>query len=115
MKISDTQSKAYIFTLVEPNCSIIAACLLCYGTLVRALGGRNLESVVRSVRSALSLRSRQSSNGSDSRSRSQAIRLDSQKGRSDSQVELTELERASHIGIDEAGKVPGQVIGERAE
>lgn len=49
--------------IVEPNCSIIAACLPCYGPLFR--GGRKPESLVRSIRSLLSLRS-QSSTSSNS-------------------------------------------------
>ncbi|KAI0896220.1 hypothetical protein F4806DRAFT_496338 [Annulohypoxylon nitens] len=49
------QSKQYIFLILEPNCSIIAACLPCYGPLFA--GGRAPESLVRSVRSILSLRS----------------------------------------------------------
>jgi hypothetical protein len=42
--------------IIEPNCSIIAACLPTYGPLFR--GGRTAESMIRSVRSVLSLRSR---------------------------------------------------------
>ncbi|KAI1206319.1 uncharacterized protein F4807DRAFT_439697 [Annulohypoxylon truncatum] len=49
------QSKQYIFLILEPNCSIIAACLPCYGPLFA--GGRAPESIVRSVRSIFSLRS----------------------------------------------------------
>ena len=70
------QSKAYIFTVIEPNFSIIAACLPCYGNLVQRLGGRTLESVVRSVRSEVSLRSRVSFDRS-SDSRSKTLRAES--------------------------------------
>lgn len=41
--------------ILEPNCSIIAACLPCSGPLVA--GGRAPESIIRSVRSVFSLRS----------------------------------------------------------
>lgn len=57
------QSKNFVFMIVEPNCSIIAACLPCYGPLFR--GGRKPESLVRSIRSLFSLRS-QSSTSSNS-------------------------------------------------
>ncbi|KAI1761978.1 hypothetical protein GGR53DRAFT_503358 [Hypoxylon sp. FL1150] len=50
-----TQSVQFIFMILEPNCSIIAACLPCYGPLVA--GGRAPESIIRSVRSVFSLRS----------------------------------------------------------
>ncbi|KUI71215.1 hypothetical protein VM1G_07108 [Cytospora mali] len=56
------QSKQFIFMIIEPNCSIIAACLPCYGTLLSALGGRAPESMLRSVRSIFSLRSRNTDN-----------------------------------------------------
>ena len=45
--------------IIEPNASIIAGCLPCYGPLFT--GGRAPESVVRSARSVLSLRSIHSS------------------------------------------------------
>lgn len=41
--------------VLEPNCSILAACLPTFGPLVA--GGRGPESIVRSVRSIFSLRS----------------------------------------------------------
>ncbi|OTA98360.1 hypothetical protein M426DRAFT_69960 [Hypoxylon sp. CI-4A] len=67
------QSTQFVFLLVEPHCSIIAACLPCYGPLID--GGRAPESIVRSVRSILSIASRgSSSNGSKGRS---AVRLPS--------------------------------------
>ncbi|OTA64068.1 hypothetical protein K449DRAFT_368016 [Hypoxylon sp. EC38] len=44
-----------IFVIIEPNCSIIAACLPCYGYLF-SRGGR-VDSLVQSARSVFSLRS----------------------------------------------------------
>ncbi|KAF4628607.1 hypothetical protein G7Y89_g9542 [Cudoniella acicularis] len=49
------ESKLFIFVLLEPNCSIIAGCLPCYGPLFT--GGRGLDSIIRSIRSVLSLQS----------------------------------------------------------
>ncbi|CAG9946710.1 unnamed protein product [Clonostachys rosea f. rosea IK726] len=49
------QSKQFIFMIIEPNCSIIAACLPCYGPLVS--GGHSLGSIFNSIRSMFSLRS----------------------------------------------------------
>ncbi|KAI1373813.1 hypothetical protein F4677DRAFT_428336 [Hypoxylon crocopeplum] len=79
------QSKQYIFLILEPNCSIIAACLPCYGPLF--VGGRAPESLVRSVRSILSLGSLGSkgSNGSRNASNSNPERGVPQ---TDSQIEL---------------------------
>ncbi|KAL2020336.1 hypothetical protein VTK56DRAFT_8564 [Thermocarpiscus australiensis] len=94
------QSKQYIFMVLEPNCSILAACLPTYGPLVA--GGRAPESILRSVRSVFSLRS---AGGSASRSRTGGHgggiggiggRLDSAKSgdrsASESQVELHGVE-----------------------
>ncbi|PVI03883.1 hypothetical protein DM02DRAFT_694976 [Periconia macrospinosa] len=93
------QSKAYIFTIVEPNCSIIAACLPCYGPLARPWGGRAPESLVQSVRSVLSLGSRQNSNNSGaSRSQTGAGRSIAAKPRSESYIELTEREGSNRDG-----------------
>ncbi|KAF2478182.1 uncharacterized protein BDR25DRAFT_338822 [Lindgomyces ingoldianus] len=57
------QAKQFCFMILEPNCSIIAACLPCYGPLFAH--GRGMESILRSVRSVFSLRSRSSPHGSD--------------------------------------------------
>ncbi|CBF83087.1 hypothetical protein AN3257.2 [Aspergillus nidulans FGSC A4] len=54
-----TQSRQFIFMILEPNCSIIAACLPCYGPLLAR--GRAPESLIRSVRSVFTLRSRDNS------------------------------------------------------
>jgi hypothetical protein len=59
------ESKSTIFLMLEPNCSIIAACLPCYGPLLEH--GRTLDSIVGSVRSVLSLRSRSSDTANSSR------------------------------------------------
>lgn len=53
-----SQHKQFIFMIIEAHCSIIAACLPCFGPLFT--GGRAPESLVRSVRSVLSLASRSS-------------------------------------------------------
>ncbi|KAK9772826.1 putative Integral membrane protein [Seiridium cardinale] len=58
------QSKQYIFLVIEPNCSILAASLPTYGPLFT--GGRAPESFIRSLRSVFSIRSFRSS-GSGSR------------------------------------------------
>ncbi|RYP09458.1 hypothetical protein DL764_001283 [Monosporascus ibericus] len=50
-----SQSHQYVFMVLEPNCSILAACLPTYGPLVT--GWRAPESLIRSVRSIFSLRS----------------------------------------------------------
>ncbi|KAI1168863.1 hypothetical protein F5B18DRAFT_597041 [Nemania serpens] len=47
------QSNIFIWKMIEPNVSILAANLPLYGPLLR--GGRGPESIVRSVRSVLSL------------------------------------------------------------
>ncbi|GAB1313702.1 Rhodopsin domain-containing protein [Madurella fahalii] len=52
------QTKQFIFMVLEPNCSILAACLPTYGPLVA--GGRASEYLVRGVRSVFSLRSARS-------------------------------------------------------
>ncbi|KAL4736673.1 hypothetical protein BDV11DRAFT_207414 [Aspergillus similis] len=62
-----TQSRQFIFMILEPNCSIIAACLPCYGPLVAR--GRSPESLIRSVRSVFWLRSHDSSKWSSMASR----------------------------------------------
>lgn len=76
--------KEIMFVIIEPNCSIIAACLPCYGPLLR--GGRALESVLKSVRSMLSLKSLRSTTRVSSPSTSQANAAPLAK--TDSQLEL---------------------------
>jgi hypothetical protein len=49
-----SEANIYIFGTMEPNCSIIAACLPCYGPL--CTGDRTAESLVTSVRSVMSIR-----------------------------------------------------------
>jgi len=49
------QWKNFIFMVLEPNCSIIAACLPCYGSLFK--GTFKLENLVRPFRSVFSLAS----------------------------------------------------------
>ncbi|KAI1418753.1 hypothetical protein F5Y12DRAFT_781319 [Xylaria sp. FL1777] len=78
------QSKQFIFLILEPNCSIIAACLPCYGPLLKT--GRGPESLVRSVRSMFSLQSRSSSKHSFSAA-SNAKHMNSATA-AESQVEL---------------------------
>ncbi|KAL4999870.1 hypothetical protein BDV10DRAFT_184014 [Aspergillus recurvatus] len=52
----------FIFMILEPNCSIIAACLPCYGPLFGR--GRAPDSLIRSLRSVFTLRSQSSGSGS---------------------------------------------------
>ncbi|KAL6720898.1 hypothetical protein ACLMJK_002823 [Lecanora helva] len=95
------EAKTAIFTTVEPNCSIIAACLPCYGPLLE--GGRTAESIIRSVRSALSLGSRKSPPGSSARASPKGskmsrthVKLDhgsDVSGDAESQVELKKVSR----------------------
>ncbi|KAJ0120878.1 hypothetical protein J7T55_015614 [Diaporthe amygdali] len=54
------QSNQYIFMLIEPNCSIIAACLPCYGPLMERIRGRTAESTPSSNLSMSYTRSRTS-------------------------------------------------------
>lgn len=75
--------------LIEPNCSIIAACLPCYGPLFAK--GRSPESLVRSVRSVFSLRSKNSStNRSPSGSTNATARNETSF---DSHVELKQVSK----------------------
>jgi hypothetical protein len=88
---TDSQAKQFIFLIIEPNCSIIAACLPTYGPLFSSWGGRAPESIVRSVRSILSLGSRHSSPKNSIGNTQHAKRLpDTNDGslKSDSQIEL---------------------------
>ncbi len=87
-------AKAEIFVAVEPNCSIIAACLPCYGPLLEK--GRALDSLICSIRSVLSLGSRTSNSrsprGSNGTSKRSQPKLNSSNC-GDSQVELQEVSR----------------------
>lgn len=82
-------AKSAVFITIEPNSSIIAACLPCYGPLLKQ--GRALDSPVRSIRSVPLLGSRKSGSASlrgSSRSpkTSQPTYYPSSSG--DSQIEL---------------------------
>ena len=69
--------------IIESNCSIIAACLPCYGPLFA--NGRSPQSLVRSVRSLFSLRS---SNSSGNRSQPKPDTAPRNGTSIDSQIEL---------------------------
>ncbi|KAI0883800.1 uncharacterized protein GGS22DRAFT_166123 [Annulohypoxylon maeteangense] len=84
-----SQSKQYIFMVLEPNCSILASCLPTYGPLVA--GGRAPESIVRSVRSILSLASN-NSNHTRKSSRGSAPNVPRDNNAAESQVELQDFE-----------------------
>lgn len=51
----DTQALNFLFMIIEPNASIVAACLPCLGPLLA--GNRMLDSIIRSIRSIVSLAS----------------------------------------------------------
>ncbi|PYI10679.1 hypothetical protein BO78DRAFT_414316 [Aspergillus sclerotiicarbonarius CBS 121057] len=73
------QSKMIIFMLLEPNCSIMAACLPCFGTFF--VGGRSLGSMIRSFRSVFSVRSQNSTySKASARNRSLKLLTDSAEG-----------------------------------
>lgn len=116
------QWKNFIFMILEPNCSIIAACLPTYGPLFR--GAWNLQSILRSVRSVFSLQSARGSSGSRSRNPTNDYSKfgDRSAPHSDansthSQFELNqsakggrafvEIERMSHGSRDEGAGVSG--------
>ncbi|KAF2649032.1 hypothetical protein K491DRAFT_708384 [Lophiostoma macrostomum CBS 122681] len=83
------QWKVYLFMLLEANCSVIAACLPCYGPLLRGFGVRAPESILRSVRSVFSLRSRNSSGNRSNHNQSGATSgLHKGGTATDSQIEL---------------------------
>ncbi|KAI1411212.1 hypothetical protein F5Y13DRAFT_201420 [Hypoxylon sp. FL1857] len=63
-----TESTQFIFMIIEPNASIIAGCLPCYGPLFS--GGRAPESLVRSIRSTFSLESTRGSLSGNTRDNS---------------------------------------------
>ena len=69
--------------IIEPNTSIIAACLPCYGPLFA--NGRSPQSLVRSVRSIFSLRS---NNSSSDRSQPKSNTAPRNGVSIDSQIEL---------------------------
>ncbi|KAJ0114062.1 hypothetical protein J7T55_007896 [Diaporthe amygdali] len=86
------QADIIIWKIIEPNASIIAACLPCYGPF---LNSRTAESIVQSVRSVISLRSLRSPRGSQS----SGGRTSNKRGNdpsSDSQVELTHQDGAEN-------------------
>ncbi|KAI7782218.1 hypothetical protein LA080_013764 [Diaporthe eres] len=88
------QATQFCFLVIEPHCSIIAGCLPTFGPLIS--GGRAPESLVRSVRSILSLASGMSSpRGSKNRD---AVRLPSNNA---SRQEITTVD-------DEQGQLPLQ-------
>jgi hypothetical protein len=78
--------------LIEPNCSVIAACLPCYGPLVR--GGRSQLSLIHSVRSLFSLRSRASRGSTSNRGSEDA------RSPTESQIELKQSEGQSTVVVE---------------
>ncbi|KUI58939.1 hypothetical protein VP1G_06167 [Cytospora mali] len=85
------QANIIIWKIIEPNMSIVSACLPCYGPF---LNSRTAESIVRSVRSAISLRSLRSGNrGSGNGSQGSGGRKNTAKTindpTSESQIELS--------------------------
>ncbi|RAK90787.1 hypothetical protein BO79DRAFT_252970 [Aspergillus costaricaensis CBS 115574] len=86
------QSKMIIFMLIEPNCSIIAACLPCYGALF--VGATSLKSIIHSFRTVFTVGSQSSTYSNSSTRNKNGLRfaIDSAskfQAFSDSQVELT--------------------------
>jgi hypothetical protein len=112
--ITANQSRQYIFMVLEPNCSILAACLPTYGPLFA--GGRAAESIIRSVRGIFSLRSSMGGSGG----RSYPINLSApslpgtrQKSSGDSQVELQNAENWPGKPFEEAPSVPSVLAREQ--
>ncbi|KAH9884986.1 hypothetical protein F4778DRAFT_517129 [Xylariomycetidae sp. FL2044] len=106
------QDQIYIFKIIEPNCSIIAACLPCYGPLFK--GGRAAESLIRSVRSIVSLASGRS-HGS---SRSSRLRRQQGRAAAESEIELRNLGYPGNVQQDAhciAGKDSQDVEGRSLE
>ncbi|KAL4758145.1 uncharacterized protein BDW70DRAFT_152698 [Aspergillus foveolatus] len=100
-----TQSRQFIFMILELNCSIIAACLPCYGPLLAQ--GRTPESLIRSVRSVFALRSRGSSKWSSMASRtnnSTGPNKSSTPRESGSAVDLVDYAALWSKGRDESHK-----------
>ncbi|GKZ25554.1 hypothetical protein AbraIFM66951_001326 [Aspergillus brasiliensis] len=86
------QSRMIIFMLIEPNCSIVAACLPCYGALF--MGTTSLSSIVQSFRTVFTVGSQGSTYSKSGTRNRKGLKLvtDSANqfhGSSDSQVELT--------------------------
>jgi hypothetical protein len=83
----------FIFMMIEPNCSIIAACLPCFGHLFA--GMRTPESIVRSVRSVRSILSLRSNTEGENSTKSSFVPTelgashDYTKKDSDSEANLT--------------------------
>lgn len=104
---ADLQSLQFVFLLLEPHLSMVAACLPYYGPLLD--GGRAPESIVRSVRSILSLASRSSSNNSKSRP---AVRLPSNNdsrrdiilGGTASKWPHNDSRNQAHVSVGENGR-----------
>ncbi|KAI1474783.1 hypothetical protein K445DRAFT_315183 [Daldinia sp. EC12] len=93
------QNTIYIFKVIEPNASIVAACLPCYGPLIKSW--RTPESIVRSVRSLVSI----SSGGSrGSRKRSPLHVQQGENSVGESQIELNTFANLSEQ--ERANKVP---------
>ncbi|KAK5999070.1 hypothetical protein PT974_01458 [Cladobotryum mycophilum] len=112
VKAQDTvfnESKQFIFMILEPNCSIIAACLPCYGPLIA--GGRAAESIIRSVRSVFSLRSIRSNNsgGSGNGTRNTTNPQPDKVSITDSQLELGNNKWASWNGEQNTKCVGGKL------
>ncbi|KAI2472646.1 hypothetical protein F4781DRAFT_382479 [Annulohypoxylon bovei var. microspora] len=104
-----SQSKQYIFMVLEPNCSILASCLPTYGPLVS--GGRAPESIIRSVRSILSLGSN-NSNRSRKNSRVSVPNAPRDNNAAESQIELQNFENWPDKGrqkVSVSGKVSDDV------
>lgn len=86
------EAKLFIFVLLEPNSSIIAGCLPCYGSFFA--GGRGLTSILNSIRSVISLRSVRSNKDPASGSWSRRSVLNTNgtgKKSTDSDAELRDL------------------------
>lgn len=98
MQDKDFQSKNCAFMVLEANCSIIAACFPCYGPLFR--GGRSQLSLIASVRSMFSLRSR----GSNASSRNYDGLGDDNQGILSSASEI-ELKNAPALKV-KGGQTP---------
>lgn len=80
------QSTQFVFVILEPQCSIIAGCLPCYGPLFA--GGRAPESLIRSVRSVFSLASRGSTDNSTTHRSGKADVTVEGRSSSESHIEL---------------------------
>ncbi|KAK3942830.1 hypothetical protein QBC46DRAFT_308347 [Diplogelasinospora grovesii] len=106
-----SQSKQYIFMVLEPNCSILAACMPTYGPLMA--GGRGPESIIRSVRSIFSLRSVGSGGSRPSRRNYVESTSNMPRGSSaaESQVELQGVETWPGKGQQEV-RISGKLSNE---